>query len=90
MSTKAASGASAWVDPDDAPPLDDAFFEAAEVREGARLVRPGRPKLDQPKLQVTLRLDRDLVDHFRSGGPGWQTRLNERLRQAVKADGPRR
>ncbi len=83
MPTKTASGANEWIDPDDAPPLDKAFFDAAEIRQGSRLVRRGRPRLDNPKLQVTLRLDRDLVDHFKSAGPGWQTRLNDSLREAV-------
>ena len=32
---------------------------------------------------VIVRLDGDLVLHFLSGGPGWQTRLNETLRRAV-------
>ena len=35
------------------------------------------------KEQVHIRLDADIVEHFRSGGSGWQTRLNETLRQAV-------
>ncbi len=83
MPTKPASGANEWTDPDDAPPLGDAFFDAAEIRQGSRLVRRGRPRLDSPKLQVTLRLDRDLVDHFKSAGPGWQTRLNDSLRELV-------
>jgi uncharacterized protein (DUF4415 family) len=35
------------------------------------------------KRQVHIRLDTDVVEHFRSSGPGWQTRLNDALRQAV-------
>jgi uncharacterized protein (DUF4415 family) len=31
----------------------------------------------------TLRLDPDLLKHFRKDGPGWQTRINETLRRAV-------
>jgi uncharacterized protein (DUF4415 family) len=45
---------------------------------------PGRPpERDEPKKQVTLRLDADLLEKFRSGGAGWQTRLNATLRKAV-------
>ncbi len=35
------------------------------------------------KKQVTIRLDADVVAHFRSDGEGWQTRLNKTLRKAV-------
>ena len=35
------------------------------------------------KKHITIRLDADLVAHFRGGGPGWQTRLNDALRRAV-------
>ena len=35
------------------------------------------------KLQTTIRLDADLMAHFRAGGTGWQTRINDTLRQAV-------
>ena len=35
------------------------------------------------KLQTTIRLDSDLMAHFRAGGPGWQTRINDTLREAV-------
>ncbi len=45
---------------------------------------PGRPPQgDAPKKQVTLRLDADIIDRFRSEGPGWQTRINAALRKAV-------
>ncbi len=44
----------------------------------------GRPPLGaEPKKQVTLRLDADLLDKFRSSGAGWQSRLNAALRKAV-------
>jgi uncharacterized protein (DUF4415 family) len=35
------------------------------------------------KQQVTLRLDRDVLTHFRSKGSGWQSRINEALRKAT-------
>ena len=35
------------------------------------------------KEQVTIRIDADVVEHFRNRGPGWQTRLNAELRRAV-------
>jgi len=47
--------------------------------------RPGvrGPQKAPTKIAVTLRLDRDVVDSFKAGGPGWQTRINETLRKAV-------
>jgi uncharacterized protein (DUF4415 family) len=35
---------------------------------------------DQPKQQVTVRLDADLLDWFKSQGKGYQTRINAVLR----------
>ena len=80
MPTKKPAGTSTWTDPDDAPPLTDAFFEAAELREGARLIRRGRPASPAAKRQVTIRLDPDLLERLRATGPGWATRLNVALR----------
>lgn len=48
------------------------------------LTRPGRPKSDDPKQQVTLRLDRAVLEGFRATGPGWQSRINAELRKALK------
>jgi len=51
----------------------------------AKLVR-GRgqrgPQKEPTKQQVTLRLDRDVIERFRATGPGWQSRVNEALRKA--------
>ena len=33
--------------------------------------------------QVTLRIDQDVLEHFREGGPGWQDRINDALRKAA-------
>ena len=44
----------------------------------------GRPAGSNKQL-VSLRIDRDVIEQFRSGGPGWQSRINEALRKAVRA-----
>ena len=67
-------------DYDEIPELTDEWFATADFKIGDKLIRRGRPKLDQPKKQVTLRLDADLLDGLRATGPGWQTRVNEVLR----------
>lgn len=76
----------AWVDPDDAPELTDEFFENAEVFQGNTFIRVGqrgRPKSDNPKELVSIRLDPDVLAKLREAGPGWQTRVNDILRKAV-------
>ena len=35
------------------------------------------------KEQVTLRIDQDVLEHFRESGPGWQDRINAALRKAA-------
>ena len=35
------------------------------------------------KETVTLRIDRDVLDHFQADGPGWQDRINAALRKAA-------
>ena len=58
-----------WVDPDDAPELPPHFFTDAEITEGGKLVRPatgtlkrgGRPKAENPKVSLNLRLDPDVM-----------------------------
>ena len=45
----------------------------------------GRPRADLVKTPVNLRLDREIVEHFKAGGPGWQTRINAALSDHVKA-----
>lgn len=69
---------------DDAPELTDRFFDRAEIREGDRIVRRGRPPLPSPKQAVKLRLDADVLAAYRKTGDGWQTRINADLRKARK------
>lgn len=68
---------------DEAPELTDEQLARAEVREAGKVVRRGRPRLDRPKEAVKIRLSQDVLEHFRAGGPGWQTRINESLERTV-------
>jgi len=43
----------------------------------------GRPKTENPKERVTLYVDAEVVSTFRSSGEGWQTRMNNVLREWV-------
>ncbi len=43
----------------------------------------GRPKAESPKKAISIRLDQEVIDRFKAGGDGWQSRMNEALRKAV-------
>ena len=75
-------------DPDNPECTDDDFARARPAievdMELAEQWRRAQGKQKRPvKQQVSIRLDADVAEHFRAGGPGWQTRLNDTLRRAV-------
>jgi uncharacterized protein (DUF4415 family) len=92
-----------WVDPDDAPQWTEEQFDRAEIAVGGEVVRPaqgtlmrprGRPKKADAKVHLHIRLSPVVLGYFRSTGPGWQTRIDEVLRNWVvrrrkAAPGPR-
>ena len=41
------------------------------------------PAIPNAKELVSLRIDRDVLEHFQEGGPGWQDRINDALRKAA-------
>lgn len=60
---------------------DDRPATVAELQAARR--GPGRPAGSGAKQQVAIRLDRDLLETLRAGGAGWQTRVNDALRELV-------
>jgi uncharacterized protein (DUF4415 family) len=84
MPRKKKAGVGEWVDPDDAPEFTEEMFERGEIRRGDKIIRRGRPPLDNPKRAVNLRLDSDVLEAYRKTGKGWQTRINSDLRKARK------
>ena len=50
-----------------------------EMMSRARIVKGGRPFSENPRVQVTIRLPSDVLAKWRATGPGWQTRMAERL-----------
>ncbi len=73
-----------WVDPDDAPELTDEMLDRAELRDGDKIIRRGRPPLANPKEAIKLRIDADVLAAYRKMGGGWQTQINQDLRRARK------
>lgn len=64
-------------DDDDNPPLtNEQLVKFKPARRGR-----GRPVQDVTKVQITIRLDADVLDSFKSTGDGWQTRMNDALRE---------
>ncbi|MBV8045985.1 MAG: BrnA antitoxin family protein [Paludibacterium sp.] len=59
-------------DPDTFEPTDEELKTLRPVR--------GRPKSAHPKRTVTIRLDADIAEAFQRGGSGWQTRINQVLK----------
>ncbi|HEX8513618.1 MAG TPA: BrnA antitoxin family protein [Allosphingosinicella sp.] len=76
---------------DENPEWTDADFAAAKGPEALppelltafpnTRARGGRPAGSDKQL-VSIRLDKDVVEKFKAGGPGWQTRINAALKRA--------
>lgn len=71
-----------WTEDDfkNARPFAEVFPDLAESIRRAR----GRPAVEAPKRQISLRLDPDVIDAFKATGKGWQGRINAALRKAAK------
>jgi uncharacterized protein (DUF4415 family) len=67
--------------------LNDARSEAeAAFKKATAKVAEAPPKANAVpgvREQVSMRIDQDVLDHFREGGPGWQERINDALRKAA-------
>jgi uncharacterized protein (DUF4415 family) len=67
--------AQAAADPDN-PPWTDEELETAEVVT---------PEDRANKVAVYIRLDREVLDYYKAGGRGYQTRINRDLRRLVRS-----
>ncbi len=62
---------------DELPELTDEMLARGTVRKG------GRPRSENPRKLISIRLPEDVIERWRSTGPGWQTRMAERLAKAL-------
>ena len=58
---------------EDLPELTDDMLARAKVNKG------GRPFSSNPRKLISLRLPTDVIERWKATGPGWQTRMAERL-----------
>ncbi|WP_179404101.1 BrnA antitoxin family protein [Burkholderia guangdongensis] len=71
-----------------ARPAKDVLPELFGKETAEKLLKPrGRPKSANPKVPLKLRIDPDIVTAYKSQGDGWQTRMNEALRDYAKSHG---
>ena len=62
--------------------------ELAELRPLSQMTRaPGRPKAEATKRAVSIRLDADVLAGLRATGKGWQTRVNDVMREWLEKRG---
>jgi uncharacterized protein (DUF4415 family) len=59
----------------------EAAFKKVTKKEPEAL--PQRQALPGVKELVSLRIDQDVLEYFREGGPGWQDRINDALRKVA-------
>ena len=79
----AAIAAAALADPDAAP------LTAAQWTAVKPFVRIGRPPSSKPlKVPTTIRFDADVLASLKASGKGWQTRVNEAVRDWLKNHSP--
>ncbi len=58
---------------EDLPELDEAMLARGKVNRG------GRPFSTNPRKLLSIRLPSDVIDRWKATGPGWQTRMADRL-----------
>lgn len=74
----------------DIPELPDEFFTEGQLyRKGMPVERRSRGKQKDPvKRQLTIRLNAEVVDFFRSKGKGWQSSINKALLEYMQTHKP--
>lgn len=54
-----------------------------EMLARGKLNKGGRPRSANPKRLISIRLTEDIIQRWRATGPGWQTRMAEKLSKAA-------
>ena len=83
MNVKQKNSAPSSLDSDSLPEITDAWIAGADLYNGDKLVRRGRPKLANPRQLLSLRLPPQIIARWKATGPGWQTRMAEALEKTA-------
>lgn len=67
---------------------DTDTFVPSDEQFGQMKPRRGRPKLEVRKELVSVRYDVEVLEAFRATGDGWQTRMNDALRDWLRTHQP--
>lgn len=67
-----------------ARPASDVLPQIFGEKVARQMLKPrGRPRVEFPKERINIRLSHEVVQHFKSAGAGWQTRIDSALRQLI-------
>lgn len=71
-------------------PASEVLPDIVGATLAADMLKPkgGRPRKVTPKVFTGIRLDAEVVDAFKATGKGWQTRMNEALKEWLKDHAP--
>lgn len=80
-----------WTDADfaRARPASEVLPELFGTKTAQMMLKPrGRPRSEVVKERITIRFDADVLEAFRATGKGWQTRMNDAMRDWMRAQSP--
>lgn len=67
-----------------ARPASEVLPQIFGEKVAKEMLKPrGRPRVEFPKERINIRLSHEVVEHFKSAGDGWQTRIDAALRQFI-------
>lgn len=83
MSAKRRGSVRTSRDTESLPEITDAWIAGADQYQGDKLVRRGRPRVQNPRKLLSLRLPPEVIAGWKATGPGWQTRMADVLQKSV-------
>jgi uncharacterized protein (DUF4415 family) len=83
MNAKRKKSARSSTSSDDLPEITEEWLEGADLYEGKKLVRRGRPRSENPRKLLSLRMQPQVIELWKASGPGWQTRMVKVLERSA-------
>jgi uncharacterized protein (DUF4415 family) len=83
MNAKRKKSARSSTSSDELPEITEEWLEGADLYDGKKLVRRGRPRLEYPRKLLSLRLQPQVIERWKASGPGWQTRMAKILERSA-------